>query len=58
MPKAKIEAVTKRVYERVFICMKCNARIRADALKVKAKKIKCRKCGYKGLRAKSKERKV
>ena len=58
MPKIKIEAVTKRIYDRVFVCMKCNAKIRADTIKVKAGKIKCRKCGYKGLRAKSKERKV
>ena len=58
MPKAKIEAVTKRVYERVFICMKCNARMRTDTLRIKAGKVKCRKCGYKGLRQKSKERKV
>ena len=58
MPKIKIEAVTKRLYDRVFCCMKCNAKIRADALAVKKGKIKCRKCGYKGLRPKSKERKV
>jgi ribosomal protein L40E len=58
MPKVKIEAVSKRVFERVFVCMKCNAKIRADLRKVKARKIKCRKCGYKGLRPKSKERKI
>ncbi|MFQ6020879.1 MAG: 50S ribosomal protein L40e [Candidatus Aenigmatarchaeota archaeon] len=58
MPKQKIEAVTKRIYDRVFICMKCNAKIRADPQKVRLKKIKCRKCHYKGLRPKSKERKI
>ncbi|MFO7967077.1 MAG: 50S ribosomal protein L40e [Archaeoglobaceae archaeon] len=33
----------------VQICMKCNARNPRKA-------IRCRKCGYKGLRGKSKER--
>jgi len=58
MPKTKIEAVSKRIYERVFVCMKCNAKIRADAGKVKLGKIKCRKCFSKDLRPKSKERKI
>jgi ribosomal protein L40E len=58
MPKAKIEAVTKRLYDRVFVCMKCNAKIRADPRKVIAGKVKCRKCFSKELRPKSKERKI
>ncbi len=58
MPKQKIPVVTHRVFQRVFVCMKCNAKIRTDIAKVKAKKVKCRKCGYKGLRPKSKERKI
>ncbi len=58
MPKQKIEAISKRLFNRVFICMKCNSKIRADVQKVAARKIKCRRCGYKGLRPKSKERKV
>jgi len=58
MPKVKIDAAFNRIYNRVFVCMKCNAKIRADNQKVMAGKIKCRKCGYKGLRPKSKERKV
>ncbi len=58
MPKTKVEAVTKRIYSRVFVCMKCNAKIRADARKVKARKVKCRKCYSKQLRPKSKERKI
>ena len=51
------DPVSDRLFNRVFICMKCNAKIRADAEKVKAGKIKCRKCGYKGLRAKKRMRK-
>jgi ribosomal protein L40E len=58
MPKTKIEAVTKRLYDRVYVCMKCNAKIRADDKKVKERKIKCRKCFSKDLRQKSKERKI
>ncbi|HLE07472.1 MAG TPA: 50S ribosomal protein L40e [archaeon] len=58
MPKVKIPAAMNRIYERVWVCMRCNAKIRADAGKVIEKKVKCRKCGYKGLRQKSKERKV
>jgi len=58
MPKTKIEAVTKRLYDRVYVCMRCNAKIRTDPERIKAGKVKCRKCGYKGLRQKSKERKI
>jgi ribosomal protein L40E len=58
MGKVKIEAALKRIYSRVYICMRCNAKIRADTQKVLNKEIKCRKCGYKSLRQKSKERKV
>ena len=58
MPKTKIEAVTKRLYDRVYVCMRCNAKIRADSKKVKEGKVKCRKCFSKDLRPKSKERKI
>lgn len=58
MAKAKVEAAANRIYNRVFICMKCNAKIRADILKVRDKKVKCRKCKSKALRTKKKERKV
>lgn len=58
MPKVKIPAAMNRIYERVWICMRCNSHIRADAEAVGEKRVKCRRCGYKGLRLKSKERKV
>ncbi len=58
MPKTKIEAVTKRIYDRVYVCMRCNAKIRADSKKIKLGKVKCRKCYSKDLRLKSKERKI
>ncbi len=58
MPKVKIAAAFGRIYDRVWVCMRCNAKMRGDAGKVLEGKIKCRKCGYKHLRQKSKERKV
>lgn len=58
MPKTKIEAVTKRLFSRVYICMRCNAKMRTDIKKVKFGKVKCRKCYSKDLRLKSKERKM
>jgi len=58
MPKARVPAVTNRLFNRVFVCMRCNAKIRADPRKVKIGKIKCRKCYSKALRPKSKERKI
>ncbi|MBR9682802.1 MAG: hypothetical protein GOV02_03940 [Candidatus Aenigmarchaeota archaeon] len=58
MVKTKIEASVNRIFNRVFICMKCNAKIRADILKVRDKKVKCRKCKSNALRQKKKERKA
>ena len=47
----------QRLFENVFICMKCHARIRSRPEKVKAGKVKCRKCSYRGLRPKKRLRK-
>jgi ribosomal protein L40E len=58
MGKTKIASAFNRTFNRVYICMRCNAKIRADTQKVIKKQIKCRKCGYGALRQKSKERKV
>jgi len=51
------EVAKARLFDRVFICMDCNAKIRADLSKVRAGKVKCRKCGSKKLRLKKKESK-
>ena len=56
MAKKLPEAMANRMFKNMFVCMKCNAKIRAIPDKVKAKKIKCRKCGSKQLRLKAKER--
>jgi large subunit ribosomal protein L40e len=47
---ARFKEAEKRLLE-VRICMKCNAR---NGLKA----VSCRKCKYKGLRLKNKERRV
>jgi ubiquitin-large subunit ribosomal protein L40e len=44
---AKFEVAEKRLFN-TLICMRCNAHNPAKATK-------CRKCGYSGLRKKSKE---
>jgi len=49
------EEAKKRLFERVYICLKCKSKMKADGFKVRAGKIKCRKCGYHHLRPKSKE---
>lgn len=56
MAKKLPEAVSRRLFLNMFVCMKCNAKIRAQPEKVKKGKIKCRKCGSKDLRLKAKER--
>ena len=56
MSKRMPEDIATRVFKNVYICRRCNARIRALPVKVKNDKIKCRKCGSKQLRLKAKER--
>ncbi|MCX6817780.1 MAG: 50S ribosomal protein L40e [Candidatus Aenigmarchaeota archaeon] len=58
MSKLKFPEAEARLFTHIFICQACGARIRADPVKVKAKKIKCRKCRKKQLRAIKKERKT
>lgn len=48
---AKSEAAAKRMFDNVYICMKCNARNRFRKPEGK----NCRKCGYSGLRPKHRE---
>ncbi len=49
------EVVRKRLFDNVFVCMNCKAKKRAKPRKVREGKVKCRKCGSKDLRLKSKE---
>ena len=57
MVKQRFPEAEQRLFHRVFICMKCGARIRADLVKVKTGKVKCRVCKSKKLRAIKKEHK-
>ena len=56
MAKKLADVPAKRLFINVFICMKCNAKIKAQPDKVKKGVIKCRKCGSRQLRLKAKER--
>lgn len=52
----KIDATaSERLFKNVFICMKCNAKMRIPVEKMMKKKIKCRRCGSKNFRLKAKE---
>lgn len=53
MPKFK-EAM-QRLFTNIYVCRKCKSKIRADPIKVRLKKVKCRKCNSKQLRTKNKE---
>ena len=48
------EEVMDRMYKNVYVCMKCNAKIRTN----KPGKVKCRRCGSKQLRPKKKAAKT
>ncbi|MDI6721498.1 MAG: 50S ribosomal protein L40e [Candidatus Aenigmarchaeota archaeon] len=56
MAKKIPEAVANRLFTNMYICLKCNAKMRAPYEKVKKGKIKCRKCKGHKLRLKAKER--
>ncbi len=54
MVKKLFPEAMARLYTRVFVCRNCSSKIRADSAKVRAGKVKCRKCGSHDLRAKRK----
>jgi len=47
---SKIPAAQARLFKNVFVCKSCGQKMRTDALKVLAKKIKCRRCGKRNFR--------
>lgn len=49
------EVVYKRLFENVFVCLKCKRKMRANPQKIRLGKIYCRNCGYNRFRTKSKE---
>jgi ribosomal protein L40E len=58
MPKQRFPEAEQRLFHRVFVCMKCGAKNRGDLIKVRAGKVKCRKCKSKRLRQIHKEHKT
>jgi len=48
---AKIQEATNRMFKNVFICKKCQTKIRAEPLKILEGKVKCRKGGKKAFRS-------
>jgi ribosomal protein L40E len=58
MAKTRFPEAEKRMFHRVFICMKCGARMKGDLPRVKAGKVKCRICKSKRLRPIHKEAKA
>lgn len=42
---AKLPIAQKRMFHNVFICRNCNRKIRTQAVRVIAKKVKCPGCG-------------
>jgi len=58
MGKQKFPEAEARLFTRVFVCMACGAKMKADFSKIRVGKVKCRKCKAKQLRAIHKERKV
>jgi DNA replicative helicase MCM subunit Mcm2 (Cdc46/Mcm family) len=48
---AKILEAQNRMFKNVFVCKKCQSKIRADPQKILKEKVKCRKCKKKSFRA-------
>ncbi|MEM4641512.1 MAG: hypothetical protein QXW65_03310 [Candidatus Pacearchaeota archaeon] len=51
----KIEAAHKRLFANIFVCRRCNTKIRADPRKIVEGKVKCRKCKSNAFRPKRKK---
>ena len=47
---AKNPEAQNRLFKNVFVCKKCQSKIRAEPLKILEGKIKCRKCKKKAFR--------
>ncbi|MBU0953544.1 MAG: 50S ribosomal protein L40e [Nanoarchaeota archaeon] len=57
MAKGKFPDAEQRLFQRVFVCRACGAKLRADPPKVKSGKVKCRKCHKRELRPIHKDKK-
>lgn len=50
MGKSRFPEAENRLFHRMFVCMDCGGKMKADNIKVRAGKVKCRKCRSKNLR--------
>ena len=55
MAKKAMGPAFGRLFKDVFVCLKCNAKIKASPVKVGKGAVKCRKCRSHKLRPKAKE---
>jgi DNA replicative helicase MCM subunit Mcm2 (Cdc46/Mcm family) len=46
----KILEATNRLYKNVFVCKKCQTKMRSEPQKILKGRVKCRKCGGKAFR--------
>jgi DNA-directed RNA polymerase subunit RPC12/RpoP len=47
---AKIPEAQNRLFKNIFVCKRCQSKIRSEQLKILEGKIKCRKCNGKRFR--------
>ncbi|MFC1682499.1 hypothetical protein ACFL0X_02695 [Nanoarchaeota archaeon] len=47
---AKIPEAQNRLFKNMFVCKKCQTKMRADPLKILKGKVKCRKCDKRAFR--------
>ena len=47
---AKIAEATNRMFKNVFVCKRCNIKVKSDPQKILTGKVKCRKCGRNAFR--------
>jgi ribosomal protein L40E len=52
MVKKTFPEAMARIYQRVYVCRVCKAKMRADSMKIKSGAVKCRSCGSRALRPK------
>jgi len=47
---AKIKEATNRLFKNVFVCKKCQSKIKSNPQKILKGKVKCRKCKKRAFR--------
>jgi len=47
---AKIPEAQNRLFKNVFVCKKCQTKVKAEPLKILGGKVKCRKCKKRAFR--------